>query len=88
MLSYCYETRIGTNVNKKKAFDLYQKAANVGNSQAQYNLAFMYEFGYGTAIDMNKAFHWYKKSAEQGNEEANNRMDDFANAKNDDCKLN
>ncbi|GES74403.1 kinase-like domain-containing protein [Rhizophagus clarus] len=38
---------IGTNIDKKKAFELFQKAANLEDKVAQYNLAFMYEKGEG-----------------------------------------
>ena len=42
MLAYCPYNGIGTNVDYKKALELYQKAADLGNSTAQYNLASMY----------------------------------------------
>ncbi len=31
-----------TSVNKYNAFELYQKAANLGNNITQFNLVFMY----------------------------------------------
>ena len=44
---------------------MYQKAANLGNSVAQYNLASMYECRKDNEIDknMDQAIYW---SAEQG----------------------
>ena len=49
---------------------MYQKAANLGNCDAQYNLALIYEYGEVIKKDINKAIYWYKKSADQGYEDA------------------
>src|SRR5205823_4684485 len=38
LLGYFNYHKIGTNVYKQKAFELYQKAANLGNNEAQYSL--------------------------------------------------
>ena len=38
MLGHCYYDGIGTHIDKQKAFELYQKAAKLENSAAQYNL--------------------------------------------------
>lgn len=51
-------------------FKAYQKAAELGNADAQYNLADSYEFGFGTPIDLEKAFYWYTQAAKQGHPEA------------------
>ena len=48
------------------ALKLYQKAATLGNIEAQYNLAFMYENGKGIERDMDQAIYWYEKSARSG----------------------
>jgi TPR repeat protein len=66
MLGYCHFSGIGTKVDKQKAVELYQKAANLGNNAAQYNLALMYENGEGVDKEFNKAFELFKKSAEEG----------------------
>ncbi|RIA82378.1 hypothetical protein C1645_835445 [Glomus cerebriforme] len=65
---------IGTNIDKQKAFELYQKAANLGDSIAQYNLALMYEKGDEIKKDKNQAIYWYEKSAEQGDKYAQNKI--------------
>ncbi|GBC21971.2 kinase-like domain-containing protein [Rhizophagus irregularis DAOM 181602=DAOM 197198] len=63
-LGYCYSMGIGTEINMKKAFKLYQKAADLGNIRAQCNLINLYLDGDGTEKDYNKAFELAKKSAE------------------------
>jgi TPR repeat protein len=52
--------------NYKKAFELYQKVANLGNSNAhnaQNNLAIMYKNGQAVNKDYRKAFELYQKAA-------------------------
>ena len=39
-LGYCYDKGIGTEINKAKAFDLYNIAAEKGSNEALYNLSF------------------------------------------------
>uniref|UniRef100_U9STP2 HCP-like protein n=1 Tax=Rhizophagus irregularis (strain DAOM 181602 / DAOM 197198 / MUCL 43194) TaxID=747089 RepID=U9STP2_RHIID len=71
---YSNGIRIGTDIDKQKAFELYQESANFGNSSAQYNLALMYENGEGIKKDINQATYWYNKSAEQGDQGAQNKL--------------
>ncbi|GBC20787.2 kinase-like domain-containing protein [Rhizophagus irregularis DAOM 181602=DAOM 197198] len=47
---------IEIEVDENKAFELYRKAADLGNIIAQYNLGCCYEKGIGTDIDKEKAF--------------------------------
>ncbi|EXX62069.1 uncharacterized protein OCT59_023874 [Rhizophagus irregularis] len=70
MLGYCYFNGIGTNINNKKALELYKQAANLGYSVAQYNLASMYEHE-----DINQAIYWYKRSANQGYPNAQSKLE-------------
>ncbi|NQZ08429.1 MAG: sel1 repeat family protein [Algicola sp.] len=44
----------------------YTKAAEQGQSWAQYNLGVMHEQGKGVVQDYKKAVHWFTQSAEQG----------------------
>ena len=69
MLGYCYYHGIGISVNKQKAIELFQKAANLGNSTAQHKLANMYKSGKRIVRDIDQAIHWYKKFVEQENQE-------------------
>ncbi len=75
MLGYCYSNGIGTNIDKQKAFELYEKAANLGNETAQYNLGVLYENGDGIEKNIDKAIYWYVKSAKQGDQDAQNRLE-------------
>lgn len=50
----------------KEQFDLYMKAAELGNAEAQYWVGLRYDIGSGVAEDNYEAFKWYKKSADQG----------------------
>ncbi len=54
----------------KEQFDLYMKAAELGNAEAQYEVGYRYEYSHGVANDYYEAFKWYKKSADQGYAEA------------------
>ncbi|GBB93157.1 hypothetical protein RclHR1_02120009 [Rhizophagus clarus] len=60
LLGNFYYSGIGVKVNKQKSLELIQRAANLGNNIAQYNLGNYYKFS--NAYD--KAFELFKKSAE------------------------
>jgi hypothetical protein len=53
-----------------KAFPIYQRLAESGNSEAQMRLGEMYWFGDGTVADLGKARAWFEKSAAAGNADA------------------
>lgn len=51
----------------KEQFDLYMKAAELGNAEAQCEVGIRYDSSNrGVAKDYYEAFKWYKKSADQG----------------------
>ncbi|GBC20819.2 kinase-like domain-containing protein [Rhizophagus irregularis DAOM 181602=DAOM 197198] len=56
---------IETNIDKEKAFELYQVAENSGNIIAQYNIGCCYLYGNGVYKDCDKAFELFRKSAER-----------------------
>ncbi|PKK64311.1 kinase-like protein [Rhizophagus irregularis] len=73
---------IGISVDKQKAFELYQKAADLGNKKAFElnqrsadlgyssginNLGHFYKHGIGTDIDKKKAFELFQKATDLGN---------------------
>lgn len=55
--------------NYTSAMEYYLKAAEKGNSEAQYTLGDCYYYGYGVEQDYEKAFAYYLKAAEQGDAE-------------------
>jgi len=52
---------IGINVDEQKAFELYQKAANLGNAFGICSLGFCYEIGIGTSIDEQSHLNYIKR---------------------------
>ncbi len=64
--------------NKKqdllRAFNLWKKAAELGNSIAQYSLGCCYLHGWGTETDKEQAKHWLLLSAAQGNKDAEKEL--------------
>ena len=60
----------GKKTNYVEAFDWYAKAAEQGNSNAQFSLGVMYENGRGVKENYTRAIEWYEKAAEQGNVKA------------------
>ncbi|GBC20405.2 kinase-like domain-containing protein [Rhizophagus irregularis DAOM 181602=DAOM 197198] len=67
IIGMCYENGTGTDISEQKAFEFYQKAANLGNSSGINNLACCYKNGVGTSTNEQKAFKLYQKSADLGN---------------------
>jgi TPR repeat protein len=64
-------------VNLDKTVKFYQRAVELGNSQAQANLGFMYEVGEHVELDLHKARLLYEKSARQGEAQGLNNLATF-----------
>ncbi len=60
----------GVSVDKQKAVELWQKAAELGNDKAQYNLGACYNDGDGVEQNKEEAVKWFRKAADQGYEKA------------------
>lgn len=56
--------------NLDLAFELYTKAAEAGDMDGQFQVAYMLSNGIGVPKNVNAAFSWYIKSAEQGHKTA------------------
>lgn len=54
----------------EQALILFEKAAELGLSSAQYNCGIMYNNGEGTKVNKEKSLYWFEKAAEQGQSKA------------------
>ena len=61
-----YEKGEGVKQDYKEAFEWFRKAAEQGNTKAQFNLGLMYYKGQGVKQDYTEAAKWYRKAAAQG----------------------
>ena len=48
--------------SKETAFELFLKAAQLGEAAAQHNVGYLYDEGVGIGKDLQKALYWYKKA--------------------------
>jgi len=64
------ENGFGMPVNLQQAAAWYLKAAEQGNTDAQFNLGAMYEHGIGMPADPKQAAYWYRPAAESGDIDA------------------
>ena len=65
-------------ITKKKAIELYERAAKRGDAGAQYNLGNYYSQGtYGLSQSSKRAFEYFTLAAEQGDAEAQNNVGCF-----------
>ncbi len=69
-VAQAYRKGDGVTLNLEKAFEWYQKAANLGHAQAMSNLGVCYGFGKGVAQNDARAVQWYKKAAKSGRAQA------------------
>ncbi len=64
--SLCEEAKDKSKIDYNKAFKLFQKAAKLGNSDAQCCMGCCFKNGYGTSVDYEMARTWYDKSSKNG----------------------
>jgi TPR repeat protein len=64
----------GVAQDSAKAFELFSKAAELGDRDAMFFVGIMYENGESVPVDEPKAVEWYTKSAEAGNGGAPERL--------------
>ena len=73
--AYCKESeRLYSDKKYEQAIYWWQKAADAGNSGAQYRLAFCYLKGDGVEKDVEKAVYWWQKAADAGDSDAQYRL--------------
>jgi hypothetical protein len=61
-------------LSAKRAVKLWEKAAQLGNAEAMYNLAFSFEKGRGVKLNLKKAMHFYRMSADMGDAVSQKRL--------------
>ena len=61
---YCYG--YGVEPNNEESAKWYEKAANQGNTKAQYSLGRCYRNGTGKRKDLAEAVKWYEKKQQKG----------------------
>lgn len=74
---YCYfylgvmlDQGLGVSQNRSFAIQKYQKAADLGHADSQYNVAQAYMFGNGVQKNYQKALFYFKTSADNGDAES------------------
>lgn len=70
VLATKYRNGDGVPLDKVKAAELYRKAADMGDSYSQYDLAFMLDSGEGIEVDHEEAEKYFRLSADQGDTDA------------------
>ncbi|MBR4676871.1 MAG: sel1 repeat family protein [Bacteroidales bacterium] len=73
-LALLYEYGDGTDQDYERAFNWYQKAANLNNINAWVKMGDCYYYGNGADQNYKTAFTWYQKAANKKNVEAYCRM--------------
>lgn len=58
-----YDKGLGVDQDKTEAIKWYKKAADAGETEAEWRLGVKYDLGDGVAIDKQKALQWYLKAA-------------------------
>lgn len=66
ILGDMYSFGLGKQQSYSMAFELYSKAADLGNLEAMCDLGYMYLVGQGVCLDKENSSYWYKKSANLG----------------------
>jgi dienelactone hydrolase len=66
LLAESFEFGDGVDVDGKRAFHYYRRAADNGSAQAMYRLAGYYEDGEVVAEDHDQAIKWLKRASESG----------------------
>ena len=73
--AYCKESkRLYSDKKYEQAIYWWQKAADAGDSGAQYRLAICYQNGNGVVKDIEKAVYWWQKAAGAGDSDAQYRL--------------
>lgn len=61
-----HDGEFGKTPDKKKAFELFKRGAELGDMAAMYNVAVMYNRGDDVPVSMSQALYWYEQLALHG----------------------
>ena len=64
----------GLQVDQSKAFELFQRASELGSALGHFHLGNSYQLGNGAEIDMKKAVHHWQIAAMMGNMQARHNL--------------
>ena len=73
-LGLAYYHGIAIKADHGEAAKWIRRAAEAGESDAQFNLGVLYHLGHGFAQDPSEMFAWWLKAANQGNADAQNNL--------------
>lgn len=76
-LGYLYQEGKGTDLNLKKAFDMYQKSANLGDPHAMSALRDMYSLG-TVVFNVKESYFWALAASENGDYSAKSTLNVYA----------
>lgn len=71
---YYYNNDTGTNGSKEDAFLYYEKAAEQGNTEAEFWTGRCYYFGEGVEKNVKESIKWYQKAAAKNHPRAQNGL--------------
>eukprot|EP00956_Cyclotella_meneghiniana_P022974 scaffold44066_cov23-Cyclotella_meneghiniana.AAC.1 len=74
LASYHRFGRNGLQLDQSKAFELFQRASELGCAAAHCHLGFLYRLGNGAEVDKKKAVHHYQIAAIMGNIHARHNL--------------
>ena len=79
-LACCYRDGEGVEQSLEKALELFRKAADQDDADAQNQMGYFFEQGLGVERDIGLASEWYGKAAKQGHEDAKTALERIQNA--------
>lgn len=80
VLATRYQRGQGVPRDLAQAAALYERAAKLGNAEAQFNLGNLYLLGEGVPRDDDWAFTWFREAAQRGHPLAQKNVDQFYKA--------
>ncbi len=73
-LAWLYESGLAVERDIKRAAELFMKAAEAGDAEAQYAISVMFQTGVGRPQDTQQAERWLQRSADQNFQPAKQKL--------------